>query len=288
MDDHAVRQAVKSDTLFIHGSLTGGGGSMFHATGSTPTASPALHLLGESNRTAERCNAPCGGGHRKGDEADGDASASSAVAAAAAAAATAAVGMSSVCDRSCYPDGEQGARFGGHGCGAGDASEFGDHCRMCYTDLEAARAAEDRLAEEERVALERRSAKRLRENGKKQQRKLLRPDRWDGAGRVHRAPEEGEEGGGTGRVDRVEEGKEEEGAGAGEGGRSSRVLRGGVHVGDAWRHGDDDDEAGNEDMVIERRRHVIMCDTLMPPPAAPDCSQKCQRKDDTVGGSVDP
>ena len=265
MNDHAVRKAVASDTLFIHGSLTGGGGSMFHATGATPSVSPALRLLGESNRPAERCNAPCGGG--RGGEAG--------AAAAAAAPAAAAAGMSTVCDRSCYADGEWGARFGGHGCGAGDAAEYGAHCRTCYTDLEAARAAEDRLAEEERVALEKRNAKKLWENGKKQQRRVLRADGRGGAGWEERGNGEDVEGAGA-------EEEEEEGV---ERGRTSRVLRSGARVADAWRNGDDDDDddAASEDMVIERRRHVIMCDTLMPPPAAPDCSLKCQRKDDTVG-----
>eukprot|EP00752_Nemacystus_decipiens_P017576 g15749.t1 len=223
---------------------------MFHATGRAPATSPALRLLGESNRPAERCNAPCGGAGQGGT----------------------AAGMSTVCDRSCYAEGEWGARFGGHGCGAGDAAEYGAHCRACYTDPEAARAAENRLAEEERVALEKRNAKKLWEKGKKQQsvrRRVLRADGRGGAG--------WEERGGHG--DEVEE--EEEG---GEGGRRSRVLVGGGRAGDAWRDGEDDDDEGH--MVVERRRHVIMCDTLMPPPSAPDCSIKCQRKDDTVRWSA--
>lgn len=264
---------------------------MFHAAGNAPETSPALRLLGAGNRPAERCNAPCGGAPRSGLGEGGEATSSTAAAAAA--------GMSTVCDRSCYPDGERGARFGGHLCGAGHAPEYGAHCRSCFTDLEAAREAEESLAEEEQVALERRSAKRLWEGGKKQQRRrVLKADGRGGAGWEDRDQRDG------GRTEEVvvaveeevvvaeveEEEEDEEEEEEGERGRhdgGDRALRGGDgRVADAWRHGDDDDDddAGNEDMIIERRRHVIMCDTLMPPPAAPDCSLKCQRKDDTVGG----
>ncbi|CAM9604376.1 unnamed protein product [Scytosiphon promiscuus] len=112
MDHHAISKAVAKETLFIHGSLTGGGGSMFHARGAVQT-SAVLRFVGESNRPGERCTARCGAPPIDG----------------APAAAGDARETSTVCDRSCYDGGENGPRFGGHLCGAGDAEEFGAHCR---------------------------------------------------------------------------------------------------------------------------------------------------------------
>ncbi len=285
MDHHAVMKAVASDTLFIHGSLTGGGGSMFHARGAAPIVSPALRLLGESNRPAERCKASCGSKPRPGGGGE------------------APPGTSTVCDRSCYADGENGARFGGHLCGAGDLAEYGAHCRVCYDDLAEAYAAEAALVAEERLALERRGAgARSRGHGsgsgfgdrtadaKKTRRRVLKADGSGGAEWSN--PQE--EGGGEGEVGRaevemaVEEGglgevKEEEE----EDEEAHRGLWGPADGGREAMRGQNedrrfDDDAGDGDMMIERRRHVIMCDTLMPPPPANGCSAKCQRKDDTV------
>lgn len=196
VNNHAVRKAVATNTLFIHGSRTGGGGTMFHV-GEARVMSPAL-LLGESNGPVERCKPLCGAPSATVGTATASVNAGMTPAAASR--------TSTVCDRSCYADGERKARFGGYLCGAGDVSKFGAFCRTCYNTLEEARAAEDLLAKEEQIALDRRHG-----NG-----------------------------------------------------------------------GDNVDDADDEDMMAERRRHVIMCDTLMPPPAAPGCSLKCQRKDDTV------
>lgn len=49
--------------------------------------------------------------------------------------------MSTVCDRTCDP-GLGGARFGGFMCGAGDPQKYGDHCRVCYLDVDEARRAD--------------------------------------------------------------------------------------------------------------------------------------------------
>ncbi|CBN75425.1 expressed unknown protein [Ectocarpus siliculosus] len=234
MDQQAVLKAVASDTLFIHGSLTGGGGSMFHASGAKADSSPAFRFLGK-NRPGERCTASCGG----------EAPPSSGGGAGA---------LGTVCDRSCYSGGELGARFGGYLCGAGDAKEYGSHCRTCFTDLEEAQAAEERLAEEEQAAMRGRSFKMP--GDKEKGRRVLRAD--DG-------PE-----GAAGWVE-------------GEGGGDSRaVLRGSRGGGAGVTRRTDAVYGGTDDEIVERRRHVIMCDTLMPPPPATGCSNKCQMKTDTV------
>lgn len=268
MDHQAVSKAVASDTLFIHGSLTGGGGSMFHAPGEVPALSPALRLAGESNRPAERCTASCGAP-----------SSSPAQAQALAPAPT------SVCDRSCYAGGENGARFGGHLCGAGDVAEFGAHCRTCFDNLQEAQAAEERLAEEERFALARRgnrnksavegSWKDGSKGGPTSKRK--RALRADGVDWAVRREGGGAEGGGEGEVDREGDRSEEA---SGLGGTGRRQEERGVG-------GDGGEDDCDEEEVVELRRHVIMCDTLMPPPpaAVADCSLKCQRKADTVSGA---
>ena len=300
MDQDAVMKAVASDTLFIHGSLTGGGGSMFKARGAAPAVSPALRLLGESNRPAERCKATCGAKSRRvpggGGGGGGDAL----------------PGTGTVCDRSCYAAGERGARFGGHLCGAGDVAGYGAHCRVCYNDLEEARAAEEALLEEERRALRRKSggksraarsvgsgngngngngndnndnvtadAREKKKSSKKNRRRVLRADGSGGAEWSERREGDGEVE--MGVVKEGGEGKEEENE---EDEEEHRGLRGHGQMGGAlWGgHGDGgfDDDAGDGDMMVERRRHVIMCDTLMPPPPATGCSSKCQRKDDTV------
>lgn len=116
----AVGKAIASDTLFIHGSLTGRGGSMFKAH-ATSDKSRALELLGR-NMPSDKCTISCESSASILSEA----------------------GVATVCDRSCSP-GEYGPRFGGLNCGAGDAKQFGENCRMCYEDLAKAKRAEEEL-----------------------------------------------------------------------------------------------------------------------------------------------
>lgn len=257
VNGHEVLKAVASDTLFIHGSLTGGGGSMFKAVGAAPVASPAL-LLGESYRAAERCTFLCG---------TPDSRAAQAVSADEGTKPFAATfGTSTVCDRSCYPDSERGARFGGHLCGAGNTTEFGAHCRTCYNDLEEARAAENLLAEEERVELERRAVQTQFQNEERRALTVFKVDRQRSVGWEDEEDEEKGDAGAT-------------------------QLREGMEKDHDWRFGENargvrrtnELDDADDDMMATRRRHVIMCDTLMPPPASPGCSPKCQKKDDTVG-----
>ncbi|CAM9382971.1 unnamed protein product [Choristocarpus tenellus] len=56
-------------------------------------------------------------------------------------------GLSTVCDSSCFPRGGEDPRFGGYLCGAGDATRYGDGCRLCYTDLDEAQTADEALRE---------------------------------------------------------------------------------------------------------------------------------------------
>lgn len=122
VDNQTMTRAVASNTLFIHGSLTGGGGSMFLPHAATYT-SPAQQLVGR-NEPQEKCTAECGSRSPNHH---------------------AVPGTSSVCDRSCHA-GANGPRFRGYNCGAGDAEVFGAHCRTCFEDVGEAQAAEDRLA----------------------------------------------------------------------------------------------------------------------------------------------
>lgn len=123
---HTVGKAIESDTLFIHGSLTGGGGSMFNVRAARDT-SRALELLGRS-KPIDKCTAACGSSTSISSE----------------------VGVATVCDRSCRP-GEYGPRFGGLNCGAGDPERFGEECRMCYNNLTVAKEAEAQLAQKNAV-----------------------------------------------------------------------------------------------------------------------------------------
>lgn len=122
VNTRTVGKAVASDTLFIHGSLTGGGGSMFKARATTDT-SRALELLGKS-MPSEKCTSACGSSTLIPGE----------------------TGTAAVCDRSCSPS-EYGPRFDGLNCGAGDPEQYGENCRMCYEDLDEAIEAEARLAQ---------------------------------------------------------------------------------------------------------------------------------------------
>eukprot|EP00752_Nemacystus_decipiens_P004759 g4334.t1 len=251
VNGHAVQKAVGRDTLFIHGSLTGGGGSMFKAGGTVSATSPAF-LLGESSRSAEMCKPSCG--------------------------APATFATSSVCDGSCFADREGGARFGGHLCGAGNITLFGEHCRTCYTDLDEARAAETLLAEHERMELGR-TVRSQSDNVKKHQgrraMRALREERYVGMGR------------GKGQRGGEEDGVMDGGGGGGTGEELGEEVKRGIGEaarGVEWTHEHDAGDVGTTggDMMTVRRHHVVMCDTLMPPTPASGCSLKCQKKDDTV------
>lgn len=125
VDGHAVSRAIASDTLFIHGSLTGGGGSMFRARGAAD-ASPVQRLRAPQNQGGELvdgCTASCG---------------------------VEGAGVSTVCDRSCSGGANSRARFGGWMCGAGDVGEYGPHCRACFNDVQVALAVEKEKEEEEK------------------------------------------------------------------------------------------------------------------------------------------
>ncbi|CAM9733800.1 unnamed protein product, partial [Laminaria digitata] len=126
VDGRAVSRAVASDTLFIHGSLTGAGGSMFQAKGAAD-ASLVQSLRASPSQggvAVDGCTAFCGMGG---------------------------TGASTVCDRSCRGGVNLRARFGGWMCGAGDAAEYGPHCRTCFTDVEEALAAEEENEEVEKM-----------------------------------------------------------------------------------------------------------------------------------------
>lgn len=125
MDYDEVQTAVASETLFINSRFKNQGGGNIHARGAALPSSPALLFLGESSDPEEKCELKCG-----------------------------VPGASNVCDRSCSASGERGARFGGHLCGAGDASKYGPNCRKCYESLQEAQAAEEALAVEEKLAVE--------------------------------------------------------------------------------------------------------------------------------------
>lgn len=114
--------AVASDTLFIHGSLSGGGGSMYASKLSATDNSPAQKLKGQS----DQCTFACGSSGPM----------------------LLIAGAYTVCDRSCDAgDGTFAARFDGYLCGAGDSELYGEHCRTCYHDLAEAQAAEQEVME---------------------------------------------------------------------------------------------------------------------------------------------
>ncbi|CBJ32724.1 expressed unknown protein [Ectocarpus siliculosus] len=98
VDDREVLDAVAGGTLFIHGTPTDGGVSM-----------------AGSNELAERCTVSCGFRFPNAH------------------AAMAPSGTATVCDRSCYAGGRDGARFGGHLCGAGDVAIYAINARRWTT-----------------------------------------------------------------------------------------------------------------------------------------------------------
>lgn len=122
VDQPTILKAVESDTLFIHGSRTGGGGSMFKTEAIAGDVSKALGSGGRRGVASENCKGACGAADPE----------------------FAAQGRSTACDRTCYP-GQGGARFGGFMCGAGDAQRYGSHCRVCYHDVDEARRADNFL-----------------------------------------------------------------------------------------------------------------------------------------------
>lgn len=120
MDNRTVGNAVASDTLFIHGSLTGGGGTQFLAKKTSKENEAPQRRPGVGDGEDEVCKTPCGTTNTMlGID-----------------------GTSTVCDDSCDPTGPYGARFDGRFCGAGNATVFGSHCRVCFYELEAARRSE--------------------------------------------------------------------------------------------------------------------------------------------------
>lgn len=121
MDPNVVTNSVISNTLFIHGREDGGGGIMV-ASDKTEEADTGSLYHGYVG-----CTEACG--YKGAQDKSGELS-------------------TSVCDPTCWGDGERGdSRFGNHLCGAGDPSRFGSACRSCYTDQVAALEADKRLRE---------------------------------------------------------------------------------------------------------------------------------------------
>ncbi|CAM9670176.1 unnamed protein product, partial [Ectocarpus fasciculatus] len=148
VDQKTVGNALASETMFIHGSITGGGGTQFASAaekGGKATAASedgnSLRVMasleataageeigggGPSTRLATpECRTECGGtvlvGGGGGGGGDGDD----------------VMDMATVCDHATCStatatsaDGQPGA----WSCGAGDEERFGKHCRPCYFD----------------------------------------------------------------------------------------------------------------------------------------------------------
>lgn len=111
-----MAQAVSKGTLFIHGNTRSGG----NIARSIPDISSQTH---STNRD---CMSACDSATLPHER-------------------TASLSM--FCDDSCSPLwSSAGARFGGHNCGVGAASQYGLTCRLCYTNQEEALAADRRLA----------------------------------------------------------------------------------------------------------------------------------------------
>lgn len=230
-------------TLFIHGTLTDGGVSM----------------ASSNDGVAEGCTVSCGFRFPNVP------------------AAMALSGTATVCDRSCYAGGRDGARFGGHLCGAGNVAMYGAHCRTCFDDLGEAEAAEETLAVQERLVLDKKSATTV---GKAAHEKSSRSDEaewaYDGSGG------EGWPQQGLGEQ-HAEGGWGIDGDNRKRGAVGNQRKSGGVEIVERMQ-----DRRTNEvQMILEKQRHVIMCDTLMPPPAASGCSHHCLEMDDTVSFMIE-
>eukprot|EP00903_Cladosiphon_okamuranus_P005533 g5510.t1 len=136
VDQITVGNAVASDTMFIHGSLSGGGGTQFvseSAREAAAAAAESLALTGSSvaATTAVGCRLECGSAASGGGGGGG--------------------GPSTVCD----PEGcsaIQPWRVGGKDCGAGDKERYGSDCRRCYVDIDEALEAERVLERQARQA----------------------------------------------------------------------------------------------------------------------------------------
>lgn len=111
-----VEKAISKETLFIHGSSSGGGSVANNAL---------ISSVPEAAYISTNCTNACGPGIAGTFEA----------------------GLSSFCDSSCSSKwSAAGPRFAGHNCGAGDASKFGGSCRLCYTNRHEALAMDRELA----------------------------------------------------------------------------------------------------------------------------------------------
>ncbi|CAM9790044.1 unnamed protein product [Ectocarpus fasciculatus] len=231
VDDREVLDAVAVGTLFIHGTLNGGGVSMVGRNG-----------------LAKRCTVSCGVRFPNASS-----------------------GTATVCDRSCHAGGRDGARFGGHLCGAGNVAIYGAHCRTCFDDLGEAEAAEEALAVQERLVLERKGATRT---GKGVYEKSGRSDEAAG---VYGLESEGWSQQGVGEQHVEGEGRRNRDNRKRGAVGNQRKLRGDLIV-----ERKQDRDTNDVETILQKQRHVIMCDTLMPPPAAAGCSHHCQEMDDTV------
>ncbi|CAB1118503.1 unnamed protein product [Ectocarpus sp. CCAP 1310/34] len=115
INDKHVEKAVSQDTLFIHGNTLSGG---------SVASLPVKHAH-RPRHSSSNCTDACGSRTSAGNSA----------------------GISTICDESCSVKwSSTGPRFGGHNCGAGNASQYGSNCRLCYTNSEEASTAESMLA----------------------------------------------------------------------------------------------------------------------------------------------
>lgn len=168
VDPNTVGKALASETMFIHGSLTGGGGTQFAASDrstavaaaaaqaahseETTTTTPTADQQSTVTRTMEASMDP------GDDAASGDFSAFTAECRAECGSAVldgegGGLFMSTVCDHSCASEESGGGwRFGGRTCGAGDEKRYGSHCRLCYVDADEALRAERLLESQQRQA----------------------------------------------------------------------------------------------------------------------------------------
>lgn len=131
VDNVTVSNAVAVETLFIHGSTTGGG-SKKHQGEMSDGMGISTAARGTIDAQDYICTKACGS-HQTSRELESWASDSS---------------VSTVCDPSCVP-GSEGYRFDGFMCGAGDPSRYGKSCRTCYTDDKEAAKVERILRKRE-------------------------------------------------------------------------------------------------------------------------------------------
>ncbi|CAN0000310.1 unnamed protein product [Ectocarpus sp. 6 AP-2014] len=120
VSDQHVAQAVAQETLFIHGSSLSEG-SLAHSINHFGRPTGALSIDVNSLDCTSACGSTLSG--------------------------KIGTGVSTFCDESCATGwSPAGSRLGGHDCGAGDPSQFGGTCRLCYTDEELALVADRTLA----------------------------------------------------------------------------------------------------------------------------------------------